>query len=67
MGEPGSWRNSPSLAEGIQELVNSYGALDSIALLESSAGVAQGRYHSWSSYERNPQLAAKLHVEYVVR
>jgi hypothetical protein len=67
MGEPRSWRTTPSLAAGIQELVDTYGAVDTVALLESSAGVPRSAYHSWSSFERNPQLAARLHVEYVVR
>jgi len=54
----------PSLAAGIQELVNSYGAINEVVLLESGAGVPTGEYHSWMSFDENPGLAAKLHIEY---
>lgn len=61
---PGSRVRTPSLANGIQELLNSYGAIDSVVLLESGEGVATGQYHSWASFDADPALAPRLHVEY---
>lgn len=61
---PNAWIKTPSLAAGIQELVDSYGAVDSIVLLENGTGVTAGQYHSWKSYDSNSVFAAKFHVEY---
>jgi hypothetical protein len=65
-GEKDSIHATPSLVAGVQELVNRYGGLDSLALLESSEGTPQGTYHAWRSYDGNPSLAAKLYIEYTV-
>lgn len=58
---PGTWVRSPSLINGIQELV-SLGNVTSIVLLENGSGLSNGQYHNWEGYEPNPLLSAKLHV-----
>ncbi len=65
-GVPGTRVRTPSLAEGIQELVNTYGSVDTIVLLESGEGVATSQYHSWASYDADPSLAPRLHIEYTI-
>ncbi len=65
-GVPGSRVRTPSLANGIQELLSSYGAIDTVVLLESGEGVATGKYHGWASYDADPALAPRLHIEYTV-
>lgn len=59
---PGSIIQTPSLVEGIQELVDRHGAIDAIALLESGEAALPGQSHNWSSSEDG--LPAVLHVEY---
>ena len=59
---PGAIITSPSLAAGIQELVDTYGAIDAVALLESGDSVPSGQYHLWSSFDSGDP--AVLHVEY---
>ncbi|MBI2577600.1 MAG: fibronectin type III domain-containing protein, partial [Candidatus Wildermuthbacteria bacterium] len=61
---PNSWIKTSSLTAGIQELVDAYGAIDSVVLLEDGAGVTLGQYHEWASYDGNVAFAAKLHIEY---
>ncbi|MBI2644009.1 MAG: fibronectin type III domain-containing protein [Candidatus Wildermuthbacteria bacterium] len=61
---PGAWIRTSDLSQGIQELVNTHGALASLVLLEDGTGVPSGNYHSWASYNSNPSLAPKLHIEY---
>lgn len=61
---PGTWFETSSLAAGIQELVNRYGGIDAVALLEDGAGIPQGMHHSWTTYDLGTEFAAKLHVTY---
>ncbi|MDP2637805.1 MAG: fibronectin type III domain-containing protein [Candidatus Levybacteria bacterium] len=61
---PGSWIKTPPLVNGIQELVNRFGAINSIVLLESGEKVIQARYHSWSSFDNNPKNSARLIIKY---
>ena len=61
---PGTWIRTPFLVSGIQELVDSYGAINSIVVLENGSGVPAGQYHNWESYNGSSLLAAKLHIEY---
>ncbi len=61
---PDSWITTPSLLGGIQELVNSYGAIDKLALLEDGTGVPGGNYHTWKAYDGGSAFAAKLYVRY---
>ncbi len=63
---PESWHRTPSLKAGLQELVQKHGAVNAVVLLESGQGVPQGQYHTWTSFEGNPSLSARLHVEYTV-
>ena len=37
---------------------------DILALLEDGTGVTQGEHHAWASYDADPTLADKLHIEY---
>ncbi|HCM36818.1 MAG: hypothetical protein A3J30_00550 [Candidatus Wildermuthbacteria bacterium RIFCSPLOWO2_02_FULL_47_9c] len=61
---PDSWIQTPSLTAGIQELVDKHGSIEEVVLLESGATVEPEQYHSWTSYDLNPSLAAKLHITY---
>ena len=62
---PGEWIRTPSLAEGVQELVDRYGGIQSLVLLEDGSTAPPGQYHDWVSFDGSPPLAARLHVEYV--
>lgn len=62
---PGTWIRTPSIASGIQELADRYGALNSVVLLEDGSGVPSGQYHNWESYDGNSLLTARLHIEYL--
>jgi hypothetical protein len=60
---PGTEIESPSLASMIQELVDTYGDIDSIVMLETpNASHAFTEYHEWESIESGQP--AVLHVEY---
>ncbi|MBI2577964.1 MAG: metallophosphoesterase [Candidatus Wildermuthbacteria bacterium] len=61
---PGSWIRTPNIAAGIQEILNTQGAISEIVLIEDGTGVVQGQYHGWASFNSSPTLAAKLHIEY---
>lgn len=62
---PGAWIQTPSLTSGIQEVLNTHGAINELVLLEDgSPATVLGGYHAWVSYDGTPALAAKLHVEY---
>lgn len=61
---PGTWFSTPSLAAGIQELVDRYGWIDAVVLLEDGSGVTPGRYHSWDTYDADPAFAARLHLTF---
>lgn len=63
---PNTVIQTPDLTAGIQELVDRYGSLDSVALLESGEGVQQFEHHEWHSFEEDPALAARLHIEWTV-
>ncbi len=61
---PSSTIQSPSLVQGLQELVDTYGGIDAVVLIESGEPAASGEWHNWDSYDGNPSTAATLHVEY---
>ena len=61
---PGTWIRTPSLVAGIQELLDKHGDLDGLVLLEDGTGVPPGSSHEWIDYDRNPTLAARLHIEF---
>ena len=63
---PGSWIRTPSLATGVQELLDKYGTLSEFVLLEDGTGVTQTLYHEWASYDLDPTRAPRLVVEYLV-
>jgi hypothetical protein len=60
--KPSDWFSTPSLAAGIQELVDRYGTIWQVVLLESGVGVPPGQYHAWNTYDWSPSLAARLHI-----
>ena len=62
--QEGIWVRSSSLVEGLQELVDSHGAIDKVVLLENGTGTRGGYYVQWASYDRDPSLAATLYIEY---
>ncbi len=61
---PGAAIKTPSLAAGVQELVNTFGGISSLVLIENGAGVQPSLYHSWESFESNPAAAARLYVSF---
>lgn len=61
---PGSWVRTPDLSQGLQELINRYGTISSLVFLEDGTLALPKQYHTWASYEANPLLAARLHIEY---
>lgn len=63
-GSPGKIIKTPALVNGVQELVNRYGAINTIVLLEDGTGYAGGQYHSWESYDNGVNVAPRLHIEY---
>lgn len=64
---PDSVLKTPDLSDGIQELIDSYGTLNSVVLIEQGLeSNAQGRSHNWYSYDNDPSKAAKLVVEYTL-
>jgi hypothetical protein len=65
LGVPGTWISTPDLSAGVQELVNRYGGIESLVLLESGEGVPDGKYHEWRAYNINPNTAARLHIRYM--
>jgi hypothetical protein len=58
------WHQTPSLVDGVQELIDSFGELDAIVLLENGDATAPGYYHGWLSYDKGAQYAAKLFITY---
>lgn len=65
--EPGDWTTTPDLAAAVQELIDSYGALDAIALLESGQRAPNGKAHTWAAFDLDPSRGAILHIEWEVR
>lgn len=63
-GSVGTWQRTVSLVEGVQELVDKYGGIDNVVLLEDGTGAVQGYNRAWASYERSPSLAPRLHITY---
>ena len=61
---PGNWTKGPSLVDGIQELIDTYGAIQEIVLLENGIGVPDGTYHTWVAHDRDPSLAARIYVTF---
>ncbi|MBI2664459.1 VCBS repeat-containing protein [Candidatus Woesearchaeota archaeon] len=62
---PGSWIRTPSLAAGIQELAAN--GINDLVLLEDGTPSLASQSHEWASYDYNPSLAARLHIEYRLR
>ena len=62
--QPGSWVKGPSLVDGIQELIDTYGTIQEIVLIENGSGGPGGTYHTWVAHDRNPSLAARIHVTF---
>jgi hypothetical protein len=60
----GTWQRSVSLVGGVQELVNRYGSVDNMVLLEDGTGTIQGYNRAWASYDQDPDLAPRLHITY---
>jgi hypothetical protein len=58
------WHQTPSLIAGVQELIDSFGAIDTIVLLENGDATAPGYYHGWLSYDKGAEYAAKLFITY---
>ena len=61
----GGWVNSPDLTSVVQEILErgDWAAGNNLALLIDPAPGAK-TYATWASYERSPQLAARLLVRY---
>lgn len=62
---PGDWDRTPDLSAAVQELINTYGSIDAIVLLENGEPADDARYHSWASFDGDSARAAKLHITYV--
>jgi hypothetical protein len=62
----GGWLNSPDLAGVVQEILDrgDWVAGNNLALLIDPAPNNANTYATWASYERSPQLAARLLVRY---
>ena len=65
LSSPGTWISTPDLAAGVQELVDRFGGISALVLLESGEGGQQAQYHEWSAFENGPAQAAKLHITYL--
>ena len=63
---PGDTIQTPSLVDGIQELVDNHGDISAVVLLEDGTPTSPGEHHSWTAYDSSPAAAARLHVEYVL-
>jgi hypothetical protein len=61
---PGTRVSTPGLAAGVQELVDRYGGLNTLVLLESGQGVPNGNSHEWQAFDGSPQAAARLRIEW---
>lgn len=59
-----TWFQTPSLVDGVQELVDSYGDVDSIVMLENGEGNAAGVFHGWLTYDKLTEQGAKLYISY---
>ncbi len=60
---PGAVIRSPSLVDGVQELVDNYGSLESVVLIEAPAdSTPPGQYHQWGSMESGQ--GTRLVIEY---
>ena len=60
---PGTVISSPSLAADLQDLVDSYGAISNVVLIEAPAqGSPAGQHHAWGSIESGQP--ARLVVEF---
>ena len=62
----GSWIQTPSLVEGIQEMLERHGGIEDLVMLEDGSPAPQTEYHGWATYDRDPARAAKLHIEFIV-
>ncbi len=62
----GQWVRTPSLVDGMQQLVSAFGGLNQAVLLEDGRGVPQGYYHMWNSYEGGSS-APRLHLTYTTQ
>ena len=60
------WIRTPSFVEGIQELVDTHGAISEIVMIEDGSLASSSRYHEWTSYDLDAASSAKLHIEYVL-
>jgi hypothetical protein len=60
----GSAYQTPSLVNGIQELVNRHGGLAGLVFLEDGSGNTEGSYHSWEAFEDSPRQSARLVIQY---
>lgn len=66
---PGDAKRTPSLAAGVQELVNRFGGILGLALIEDGTPVPAappGQYHEWGAVDGLPPQPARLHIEYTV-
>lgn len=60
---PGTQVRSPSLVAAMQELVDNYGSLENVVLIEAPAdSTPPGQYHQWGSMESGQ--GARLVIEY---
>lgn len=63
---PDSVIRTPALTAGIQELVDTFGDVDTVVLLETGlSSEPTGQSHSWHSFDGNPAFAARIHIEYI--
>lgn len=61
---PGDWNMTPDLTAAVQELVDRYGGLDAIVLLESGEPAPANRAHTWAAFDLDPSRGAVLHIEW---
>jgi len=56
-----------SLVNGVQELVDKYGGINSIVLLERGMEleVESNLTNQWSAYDLDPSLSARLHIQFI--
>jgi len=64
----GTWNQSPSCNDWLQELLDSYGPYQNQAIMAQvrDNGSANGAYNNPYDYNLDPTKAAKLHIEYSV-
>jgi len=54
-----------SLVNGVQELVDNYGGINSIVFLERGVEAASNLTNEWSAYDLDPSLSARLHIQFI--